>query len=533
MIVGSTTSSVAVSVKRVVSCFILTTTSDTTASTEHWTRENLRIAVFRRKNTMPTFPSHWAGISGSMEEGEEPWETAVRELQEETNLVPTVKPGEYPEAAEETSNKSDNDSGGGPSCEFVKAGGLYLDVPFKPHRNIRVYPFVVRLPYESKANELLELRGTEHDTYEFISVQELEALHPVVPGLAQAFHHATYGQYLARDALPEDVWKWSEDKVNGAATLAKQVIELLAVKHSTTTVDLTTVAMLRPTMVPIVNALLALEERKSKTSEDELDEENEEQQGDSAATCSSTATSNAEEGQLKQQQSARRQSAAGQAIFQSLNQEIERSIQLGAYSLQEMLEEFVVTRKSSNNDDKSPFTIATFSRSSTILNVLKRFLQQPSSSSQEQQEQQSTNIQILCAKSMPGAEGELMAQDLLVVTQKDGPEVTVKCIEDHVLHDLIRTAKNNVQVILVGSDCLMDQQVVNKIGTKAIAEMVAAAKTVNNNSDSNKNQQQATSTRLVCIADRWKLWDDIFAPPLEDIFECVPRDLFDSVLVPP
>ena len=278
---------------------ILTTSSSTT------TRDTLRVAVFRRCSTMPTFPSHWAGISGSMEDGEEPYQTALRELQEETNLIPRSTTATTTATAKATTTiqkqieswedvvtsttQMDNDESCDNTlvvCDFVKEGGLYLDVPFQKDRVIRVYPFVVHLGDATKQH-LLELRGTEHDDFQFISVPELEQqLEPTVPGLVTAFHRATYGKYLARNVLPETIWKWSEDHVNGAATLAKQVMELL-VQHqeqqqqqqqqqqipgATTNdsnthppLDLDTIAMLRPTMVPIINVLHAWGEKGSKT----------------------------------------------------------------------------------------------------------------------------------------------------------------------------------------------------------------------------------------------------------------------------
>ena len=102
---------------------------------------------------------------------ESPPETARREIQEETNISVDILPDKM-------------------------QYGLYVDVPFRKTAEretiIRVYPFTVQLPSDWK----LELRGTEHDSWKFVSVAELEALEPAVPGLARAFHHATKGKYL-------------------------------------------------------------------------------------------------------------------------------------------------------------------------------------------------------------------------------------------------------------------------------------------------------------------------------------------------
>ncbi|CAB9496946.1 expressed unknown protein [Seminavis robusta] len=418
-------SSVAVSVKRVVTCFILSSSSPST-------RENLRIAVFRRKDTMPTFASHWAGISGSMEQGEEPWQTALRELQEETNLVPN----------KETENKQ------GPSCIFVPTGGLYVDVPFKENRKIRVYPFVVHLPRPAA----MEMRGTEHDYIQFVSVEELEQLEPAVPGLATAFHHATAGAFLRHDALPEPVWQWSKDRVNGAAFLARKALELAKQYPSSAS----TMTMLRPSMVPIVNVLKAFEQQQPAD--------------DSVA----------------------------ESILVSLKEEGDRSIQLGVDCLTTLYQQ-QSKQNCAANDDSSSFTIGTFSRSSTILKLLQRFLE-------KREARETINIQILCGKSIPGGEGELMAQDLSQAVAAAPSAVSVECIEDQDMQQRIRDGK--VNVVIVGADCVMEDQFVNKVGTKALAETC-----------------QESGTAILCCTDQWKFWSDQFPPPLEDIFECIPRPL--------
>ncbi|KAL3944172.1 MAG: hypothetical protein SGBAC_001729 [Bacillariaceae sp.] len=95
---------------------------------------------------MPSFPNHWAGISGTIEAGETPLQAAERELHEETNM----------------------------SCESSMESGLFVNVPYVSKRTqetriIRVYPHVVQIPETVE----LEMRGTEHDSFKFITVQEL------------------------------------------------------------------------------------------------------------------------------------------------------------------------------------------------------------------------------------------------------------------------------------------------------------------------------------------------------------------------
>ena len=56
---------------------------------------------------------------------------------------------------------------------------------------------------------------------------------------------------------------------------------------------------------------------------------------------------------------------------------------------------------------------------------------------------------------------------------------------------------------------------VNKIGTAQLAFICKQA-----------------GVPIISSADRWKLWSDVYCPPLEDIFEVIPSELFDHVLVP-
>ena len=169
-------------IKRVVSVFILRPNDD---------NENIMdVAVFRRCSTMPTFPNHWAGISGSVEDEDcSPMEAAVRELREETNLC---------DVPNDCNPRRHNIQ------SYMKAG-LYLDIKKNTKdafggRVIRVYPFALTLPrQDSTSNESLsniEMRGTEHDMMKFVSIDEFLQLTPCVPELQTAFHHATTGAFL-------------------------------------------------------------------------------------------------------------------------------------------------------------------------------------------------------------------------------------------------------------------------------------------------------------------------------------------------
>lgn len=384
------------SIKRVVSSFILTGTA---------TRDGLRIAVFHRCDTMPTFSSHWAACSGSIEKGETPFETASRELHEETNLSSSIPNEQY---------------------------GLYVDVPFRKTEEretiIRVYPFTVQLP-----SLPLELRGTEHDYHKFISVQELEELEPAVPSLARAFHHATCGRYL-KD-VSADVLEWANDHANGAATMARNALHLVKNHNANPEVLL----MRRPSMVAITNSLNRVIDGESVD-----------------------------------------------VVLHSLDAETSRAADFAVDEIQPLLQDKTA---------KNPLVIGTFSRSSTLVAILQQLMN----------DENTKSIRVICSKSTPGNEGVLMAKDL----------GGVECVDDEELLNRIR--QDEIDVILVGSDCVTETSVVNKIGTKRLAEAAGTS----------------SRAKVFCCTDRFKAWNDIFPPPLEDIFEEIPVDLFDKILMPP
>ena len=385
------------SIKRVVSCFILSGNAS---------RETLKIVVFHRCDTMPTFPSHWAACSGSIEEGETPFQTASRELHEETNLLNVIPD---------------------------KQRGLHVDVPFKKTDDretiIRVYPFTVQLPLGFQ----LELRGTEHDFFQFVSVQELEELNPAVPSLARAFHHATCGKFLDTTVVSDKVLQWANDHSSGAADMARNALALVK-DHG---VDPAILCMFRPSMVAITNSMNRV------ISGESVDH-----------------------------------------VLASLEMETTRAVEYAVSELQPLLHD---------KNKEHPPVICTFSRSSTLVKILQKLLNDKD------------KIQVICSKSTPGDEGILMANDL----------GGVECIDDDDLLNLVRQDK--IDVVLVGSDCVTEQSVVNKVGTKRLVEAANAS----------------SRAKVFCCTDRLKQWDDIFPPPLEDIFEEVPICLVDKILMPP
>jgi translation initiation factor 2B subunit (eIF-2B alpha/beta/delta family)/8-oxo-dGTP pyrophosphatase MutT (NUDIX family) len=425
-------SSASQKIRRVVSTFLLSGGA---------TRGTVRIAVFHRADTMPTFASHWAACSGSVEPGDgAPLRTAQREILEETNLQPEHVVGEV--------------CGRGRTATRTKlTGGLHVDVPFRKkkegefeERIIRVYPFWLRLPDDWD----LQLAGTEHDGYDTVSVEELEQLAPAVPALATAFHHATAGLYLADDAAPRmgDIREWAANRVDGAAAMAVKAAELVAAADEDDGDGADKVAsalkMMRPSMVAIANALDSLLERKQTPAE----------------------------------------------VLEALKRAASEAVD---YSVERILE---------LTNGKRTFRVATHSRSSTVAKVLRRVA--------EECRVWGIECDVICSKSAPGDEGILMAEDL-----KEGSASKVECVEDAELLDML--AKGELDLLVTGCDCLTATDVVNKVGTGDMARAAA----------------QKGNTKVFCCADRWKRWSDIFPPPLEDIFECVPIELFDEILIPP
>ena len=447
-------------IRRVVTTFILTVTNRIP-----------RITLFRRCDTMPTYPSHWAGISGTIEPDETPYQAAQRELGEETNLKNVV---------------------------VEPRGGLFHDVSYiSPHRQsseppsiIRVYPFVVYI--SDHEHGTLQLIGTEHDRYRSVSVEELEALDEsgkCVPGLRQVFHHATYGKYDTH--VPDAVRAWASDVENGASVLTKNAIELvdqLSSKYAEADekndddddddhhhhhhhennkeTHLRTIAqqiaMLRPTMVPIVNVMRSIITNQGKNT--------------------------------------------GTVTVESFTKDLQGSIDLGIHAIQEMI-------KAKHQKGDGAFTIATFSRSGTLRQILMHFVT-------ENSDLDESKIRVVCGRSTPGNEGELMAKDLNTEWVADATLQGWLASSSSSSSSATDSRSPSIDVLVVGADCVMptENKMINKIGTRTLCEIA---------------QQQNPKIPVLCCADRWKIWDDIFPPPLEeDLFEVIPLDLVSKLLVP-
>jgi translation initiation factor 2B subunit (eIF-2B alpha/beta/delta family)/8-oxo-dGTP pyrophosphatase MutT (NUDIX family) len=416
------------SIHRVVTCFILSSQNP-----------DPKVAIFRRASTMPSYADCWAGISGTIEENETPFQAMKRELDEETNLVET--------ASVEICNEQ---------------GGLYVDVNVassanddtnRPSKILRVYPFVVYLKDDSSMNAL-QLKGTEHDCFDFVSVQELYNLKDQsVPALHQAFVHATFGRYPVENIndegsspIPKAVYDWAKDKENGASVMIHNALDLL--KRESSSPRRRSIAYFmrcaRPSMVPIVNVMQLILNHDAELSYiDQLEN--------------------------------------------SLQSAMDDTVALARAELKSMM-----------LAAENGLTIATISRSGTLRKVLEPFTTEGS-------------CRIICSQSTPGDEGKLMANDL---------GSSAICIKDDQL--LEEVSKSQINVILIGADCILSSSgktkekiIINKVGTKKLCQVA-----------------QVSNTPVLCCSDRFKIWDDVFAPPLElDLFEEVPESLVTKLLL--
>lgn len=389
---------------------------------------------------MPTFGGHWAAISGSIETYDaSPLAVAVREVGEETNLGELL--GDY---------------------DHLLESGLHVDVARESSkgtfggRMIRVYPFALTLPSEdSSLLSKIEMRGTEHDEMKFMRINDFLSMNlQCVPSLKRAFHHATSGCHLD---LPQEIRDWERDRINGAAYLARKAVDLAAAHTQNRELSIDelsmtqSIAMLRPSMVPIVNAMNEFDRRITHEGYDKIEQVRNE-------------------------------------LMKSLTDEANRCIELGYELLLNMLK---------SKASSSEFVVGTFSRSSTLKSILKRII--------ESSEKTSAKVRVVCSQSTPGDEGMLMATDI----------PSTSCIPDDEFQQQIIDGK--IDVVIVGADCVLSKQngVVNKIGTAELASVCKHA-----------------GVPILSCADRWKLWCDVYCPPLEDIFELIPSELFDHVLVP-
>jgi translation initiation factor 2B subunit (eIF-2B alpha/beta/delta family)/8-oxo-dGTP pyrophosphatase MutT (NUDIX family) len=508
---------------------------------------------------MPTFPGCWAPCSGSLEDGESPLQAAIRELGEETNALDECLLDGDDDDHDDNDDRSKRRRS---MSSTVSPYGLYVDVPFPrrsksvgataaaavapavdgadddddddtttSHRQdgssscsiIRVYPFAVHVPPSFH----LEMRGTEHDLYRWVTVPELERLKPAVPGLALAFHHATRGKYCpcflphggdrdedkdaAGEGLARAAREWASDQSSGAAVMARNALKLLlrldfngsSRQRDDAMALASLMIVMRPAMVAITHALwkfqaLANEQILSPPPTD----------SGSGLSFSSVHPA--------------------QQVLDELDRESHRSVEAAAEATRRALRFRRAEGSSAGSDAAppaddadsdasraSPVHVVVFSRSSTLVSVLRVL-----------DSSEHALFRVTCSRSTPGDEGELMARDVESAlgtrrrseiescssNGKGGSLIRVE--DDATLLDPAWWLENPVHLVLVGTDCVLSHQAYNKVGTRALAEAAQAAK-----------------VPVICCGDSFKTWDDAFPPPLEGIFEAVPRELFSEVIV--
>jgi translation initiation factor 2B subunit (eIF-2B alpha/beta/delta family) len=239
-------------------------------------------------------------------------------------------------------------------------------------------------------------------------------------------------------------------------------------------------AMLRPTMVTIVNCMnevqrvLLQQSQQSKTSPLRPDD-------------------------------------AAQHVLETLNLESQRSV---TYAVEQIVQLYY---HQESNNQQQPFSIGTFSRSSTVVAVLNQLLDEYP---------HIIKTPILCSRSVPGGEGELMALDLYKNCRGDIDTSRAVCVSD----EQMKKDLANLDLLVIGADCVLKDQsaIVNKVGT---ADLLAAMVVENEK----QNPKSRRCCRVLCCADRFKVWDDILPPPLEeDLFELIPvPHNIDQLLLPP
>lgn len=293
--------------------------------------------------------------------------------------------------------------------------------------------------------------------------------------------------FLLLFQLPDEVRKWEKDRINGAASLARMAVSLAAkysdencslgsditasndINHKKSSMALS-IAMLRPSMVPIVNVMKEFEKRMHlETNKQDIEKD----------------------------------------LLNSLSSDGLKCVELGVNAVMKRYNEWetMKQRQPENTHTSKDFVVGTFSRSSTLKFIIEKFTKQLDEIKKTPTDpfKTASKIRIICSQSTPGNEGKLMATDI-----PDASWLT----DDDFAHEL---RSGRINIVIVGADCILHEGrgVVNKVGTAGLASMC-----------------KKSDVPIICCADKWKLWDDIHPPPLEDIFELIPADLFDRVLLP-
>jgi translation initiation factor 2B subunit (eIF-2B alpha/beta/delta family) len=97
------------------------------------------------------------------------------------------------------------------------------------------------------------------------------------------------------------------------------------------------------------------------------------------------------------------------------------------------------------------------------------------------------------------------------------------CVQDERIKELIQRGEGTMDVLLIGADCVLSDgsAVVNKIGTTNLASAAF-------------ENDSASRCKVLCCTDKFKVWNDIFPPPLEkDLFEVIPLKYIDKLFIEP
>ena len=158
-----------------------------------------RILLLRRSGKVGSYQGRWAGVSGYLEEGEDPLERARIEIQEEVRL-----------------NSSQA------SC--VRAGEALRAFDEQKDTVWIVHPFLFELHER-------DLRlDWEHTESRWIEPDDLGSF-DTVPKLKEAFERVRWNLEATASVLPNALWSVRElagDRVHGASILGRRSIEVLA-----------------------------------------------------------------------------------------------------------------------------------------------------------------------------------------------------------------------------------------------------------------------------------------------------------------
>lgn len=188
-----------------------------------------KILLLKRSSKVTTYPGRWAGISGSIEQGDaSPDERVLKEIEEETGLFPV-------------------------DIQFVRKG---KPVRIEDENRLwMVYPFLYNVPNPGKI-----YTNWEHTEKQWIEPGEITAQY-TVPNLAQ-----TLDRVYLRKGLSDRIAEIEADRTHGASELALTALDVLkkemAEVPSKTPDDLLKhlsnaawhLCQTRPSMAPLSNA---------------------------------------------------------------------------------------------------------------------------------------------------------------------------------------------------------------------------------------------------------------------------------------